>query len=252
MNIFQIQATNGSTDDSPVIVALDVPTEEEALQWVARLTPELCQLKIGNELFTATGRKFVESLVLRGFRVFLDLKYHDIPNTVSRACRVAGDMGVWMVNVHIDGGREMLEAAANALASFSHRPLLVGVTVLTSLDLSDLLSPQAGFSLERWVMQKASLAKSSGLDGVVCSAQEVKLIKEQLGYNFLTITPGIRVGTLTQDDQKRTLTPEEALSTGTDYLVMGRPIRQTRDPVTLLRELNQKARTIRSQIVEPK
>ena len=228
-----------STARTPVIVALDFANEHETLAFVRRLSPELCQLKIGKELFTATGRSLVEKLIQQGFKLFLDLKYHDIPNTVAQACKVAADMGVWLVDMHAAGGRRMMEAAADAVANDRHRPQLIGVTVLTSMEQGDLR--ELGFTQtpEELVLAWAVLAKDSGLDGVVCSAHEAQALRQSLGNEFLLVTPGIRLDVAgNNDDQRRIMTPQQALAAGSSYLVMGRPITQAADPVAVLQQIN--------------
>lgn len=228
-----------STQRTPVIVALDFANEHDTLQFVRQLSPDLCQLKIGKELFTATGRQLVEKLVHQGFKLFLDLKYHDIPNTVAQACKVAADMGVWLVDMHALGGRRMMEAAANAVANQSHRPYLIGVTVLTSMEQTDLAELGYTQSPEQLVSQWAALAQQSGLDGVVCSAHEAALLCQQRGDDFLLVTPGIRLDVAgNSDDQRRIMTPQQALSAGASYLVIGRPIVQAANPAAVLREIN--------------
>ncbi|MDK4541705.1 orotidine-5'-phosphate decarboxylase [Kingella kingae] len=228
-----------STQRTPVIVALDFANEHDTLQFVRQLSPDLCQLKIGKELFTATGRQLVEKLVHQGFKLFLDLKYHDIPNTVAQACKVAADMGVWLVGMHALGGRRMMEAAANAVANQLHRPYLIGVTVLTSMEQTDLAELGYTQSPEQLVSQWAALAQQSGLDGVVCSAHEAALLRQQRGDDFLLVTPGIRLDVAgNSDDQRRIMTPQQALSAGASYLVMGRPIVQAANPAAVLREIN--------------
>lgn len=228
-----------STARTPVIVALDFANEHDTLAFVRRLSPELCQLKIGKELFTATGRSLVEKLIQQGFKLFLDLKYHDIPNTVAQACKVAADMGVWLVDMHSSGGRRMMEAAADAVANYHHRPQLIGVTVLTSMEQGDLR--ELGFTQtpEELVLAWAALAKDSGLDGVVCSAHEAQALRQSLGNEFLMVTPGIRLDVAgNNDDQRRIMTPQQALAAGSSYLVMGRPITQAADPVAVLQQIN--------------
>lgn len=228
-----------SSERTPVIVALDFANEMDTLNFVRRLDPSLCQLKIGKELFTATGRSLVEKLVNQGFKLFLDLKYHDIPNTVAQACKVAAQMGVWIVDMHVSGGHRMMEAAVNAVANETHRPNLIGVTVLTSMEESDLREIGLTQSPQELVLQWAKLAQSSGLDGVVCSAQEASILRQNFGQNFLLVTPGIRLDTANnQDDQRRIMTPKQALEAGSSYLVMGRPIVQAADPIAVLREIN--------------
>ena len=228
-----------ATTPTPVIVALDFDNAEATLQFVRQLDPTQCQVKIGKELFTATGRTLAESLVNQGFKLFLDLKYHDIPNTVASACKVAADMGVWMVDMHASGGRRMMEAAAEAVAGFSQKPLLIGVTVLTSMEQSDLAEIGWNAPVEELVLRWATLAQSSGLDGVVCSAHEAAPLRAALGEEFVLVTPGIRLDVAgNQDDQRRIMTPAQALAAGSSYLVMGRPITQAADPVAVLREVN--------------
>lgn len=224
---------------TPVIVALDFADEQQTLTFVRKLDPALCQLKVGKELFTACGPKLVESLVHQGFKVFLDLKYHDIPNTVAQACKAAADMGVWLVDMHASGGRRMMEAATEAVAHYQAKPLLIGVTVLTSMSEEDVREIGFSQSPQQLVRQLAKLTQQSGLDGVVCSAQESALLRADLGQDFLLVTPGIRLDTAAnQDDQRRIMTPEQALTDGSSYLVMGRPITQAADPVAVLREIN--------------
>ena len=228
-----------STQPTPVIVALDFANEADTLAFVRRLSPELCQLKIGKELFTATGRALAEKLIHQGFKLFLDLKYHDIPNTVASACKVAAEMGVWLVDMHAAGGRRMMEAAAEAVANYAHRPQLIGVTVLTSMTAEDLREIGFNQQPETLVLQWAKLAQASGLDGVVCSAQEARLLRQHLGNEFLLVTPGIRLDTVNnRDDQRRIMTPLDALNAGASYLVMGRPITQADDPAAVLRGIN--------------
>ncbi|TCP10831.1 orotidine-5'-phosphate decarboxylase [Crenobacter luteus] len=223
---------------SPVIVALDFPGEAAALDFVARLDPAACRVKVGKELFTASGRSLIEKLVARGFEVFLDLKFHDIPNTVAHACKIAAELGVWLVDVHASGGRRMMSAAREALEGYSHRPLLIGVTVLTSMDASDLAEIGIAVPPEEQVLRLATLARDSGLDGVVCSAQEASMLKPALGADFKLVTPGIRLAGSPGDDQRRVMTPVAALQGGADYLVIGRPITQSADPLATLAAIN--------------
>ncbi|CUA81412.1 orotidine-5'-phosphate decarboxylase [Gulbenkiania indica] len=224
---------------SPVIVALDFAQAQDALAFAARLDPAACRVKVGKELFTASGRSLVEALVSRGFQVFLDLKFHDIPNTVAQACRMAAEAGVWMVNVHASGGRRMMEAAREALAPLSQRPLLIAVTVLTSMEAQDLADIGISDTPEAQVLRLARLAQSSGLDGVVCSAREASLLKQALGCGFALVTPGIRLADSVADDQRRVMTPVAALEAGADYLVIGRPITRAPDPLATLQTINQ-------------
>lgn len=225
------------THDPRVIVALDYPNAEAALAFADRIDASLCRLKVGKELFTSAGPQLVEKLVGRGFDVFLDLKFHDIPNTVAQACKAAAQLGVWMVNVHTLGGRRMMETTREALDALPQRPLLIGVTVLTSMneaDLAEIGLPAPAIQVERL----ARLAKTSGLDGVVCSAQESALLKAACGKDFKLVTPGIRPASASLDDQNRVMTPEAAMAAGSDYLVIGRPITQSTDPVATLRAIN--------------
>lgn len=225
------------TQDPRVIVALDYSSAEAALAFAGRVDPSLCRLKVGKELFTSAGPQLVEKLVASGFDVFLDLKFHDIPNTVAQACKAAAQLGVWMVNVHTLGGRRMMETTREALEVLSHRPLLIGVTVLTSMsemDLAEIGLPAPAIQVERL----ARLAKASGLDGVVCSAQESALLKAACGQDFKLVTPGIRPASASLDDQNRVMTPEAAMAAGSDYLVIGRPITQSADPVVTLQAIN--------------
>lgn len=238
MNPLIIDTQNMTNHLSPVIVALDFADEKQTLQFVRQLSPELCQIKIGKELFTATGRHLVEQLVNQGFKVFLDLKYHDIPNTVASACKIAAQMGVWMVDMHASGGQRMMEAAAEAVSQFQQRPYLIGVTVLTSMTQTDLAQTGVDRSIDEQVMHLARLSQQSGLDGVVCSAQEAVILRDQLVKEFLLVTPGIRLNSKSEDDQRRIMTPKDALAAGSSYLVMGRPITRSADPVLLLQQIN--------------
>lgn len=226
-----------ASNNPRVIVALDYETEKDALDFVSRLDSSLCRLKVGKELFTSTGRSFVEKLVEKGFDVFLDMKFHDIPNTVAGAVKAAARMGVWMVNVHASGSREMMVAAREAVDAFKNPPLLIAVTVLTSMDDEDLKLVGVECPVEEQVLRLAKLTENSGLDGVVCSAREVQLLKGNLGKDFVYVTPGIRLADSKSDDQKRVVTPKKALADGSTYLVMGRPIRQAEDPNALLRDI---------------
>ena len=220
---------------SKIIVALDFPSEIEAMTLVNRLTdPTRCILKVGKELFTRTGPQFVEKLQKLGFRVFLDLKYHDIPNTVAGACRAAADLGVWMMNIHCLGGKKMMETAANALAGYDNPPKLIGVTILTSMGEDDLKGIGLPLDPQGNVLRLANLAKDCNLDGVVCSPKEVKALRETLGENFNLVTPGIRPTWSTKDDQTRITTPAQAIELGSNYLVIGRPITGADDPMKAL------------------
>ena len=224
--------------ESKVIVALDYNDENKALEFVDKVSADLCRLKVGNELFTTAGPKFVAKLVDKGFKVFLDLKYHDIPNTVSRACEAAADLGVWLVDIHTSGGPVMMSAAAEALSKYRERPYLIGVTVLTSMDSAQLSSIGVAAEPKEQVIRLAKLAKESGLDGVVSSAQEVTLIKSNVPAPFICVTPGIRPAGSSVGDQKRIMTPAQAVAAGSDYLVIGRPITQAEEPVKALIDIN--------------
>ena len=222
-----------------IIVALDYPTLAEALAFAARVTPEQCRLKVGFELFTSAGPAVVEALRMRGFDVFLDLKYHDIPNTVANACAAAARLGVWMVNVHTLGGRDMLRAARAAIDSGAQRPLLIGVTLLTSHSAQDLAAIGLPPDPAAQVTRLAGLAKEAGLDGVVCSAREAAALRNAHGANFCLVTPGIRPAGTADGDQQRAMTPEDAVRAGAHYLVIGRPITQAVDPLAMLNAINQ-------------
>lgn len=220
--------------DPRVIVALDYAEGKAALALADRLDPRQCRLKVGKELFTAEGPALVRTLVERGFGVFLDLKFHDIPHTVAAACRSAAGLGVWMLNVHASGGRAMLEAARDAVGGHPGRPKLIAVTLLTSMTDREVTEVGLAGSAMDAVRRLALLAKSAGLDGVVCSGQEAALVRSACGSDFCLVTPGIRPSSAGADDQKRVMTPRDALAAGSDYLVIGRPITQAADPVAAL------------------
>ena len=222
----------------PIIVALDFDNAPAALNLSERLDPGLCRVKIGNELFTRAGPALVEQLQGRGFEVFLDLKFHDIPNTVAAAARAAADLGVWMFNVHAGGGSRMMHAAREALEQGSHRPLLIGVTVLTSMSEEDLHELGHGESSEERVLQLARLSADCGLDGVVCSAREAALLRARCGPEFALVTPGIRLAGDAAGDQRRVVTPVDAMAGGSDYLVIGRSITRADDPVATLQRIH--------------
>lgn len=222
------------TSGLQIIVALDFADRERVRALVSQLDPTRCRLKVGKELFTHAGPGMVSELRARGFEIFLDLKFHDIPNTVARACQAAADLGVWMVNVHASGGRKMLEAARDALSRAQRPPLLIAVTVLTSLDAGDIREIGWQGSVEDQVVRLAGLAHSSGLDGVVCSPLEVALLRARFGSDFQLVTPGIRPVGVGLNDQSRTLTPRQALDAGANYLVIGRPITGAVDPLAAL------------------
>lgn len=222
----------------PIIVALDYPDAASARAVVERLDPALCRLKVGKELFVAAGPVFVEELVAAGYGVFLDLKFHDIPNTVAQACKAAARLGVWMVNVHASGGPRMLAAAREALEGQAERPLLIAVTVLTSMGPAELEAIGIDASPEAQVLRLARLTRDAGLDGVVCSALEAPALRRELGPAFRLVTPGIRPAGSAVGDQTRILTPSQALAAGSDYLVIGRPITQAADPVAALKQIS--------------
>ncbi|EIZ1174479.1 TPA: orotidine-5'-phosphate decarboxylase [Vibrio parahaemolyticus] len=225
--------------DQKVIVALDYDNQADALAFVDRIDPASCRLKVGKEMFTLFGPDFVRELHKRGFSVFLDLKFHDIPNTCSKAVRAAAELGVWMVNVHASGGERMMTASSEILEPYGKdRPLLIGVTVLTSMEQSDLAGIGLNVEPQEQVIRLATLTKNSGLDGVVCSAQESSLLKNELGKEFKLITPGIRPAGSDQGDQRRIMTPVDAIQAGSDYLVIGRPITQATDPAAVLKSIN--------------
>lgn len=224
-------------NDPKIIVALDFPHATPALALAQRLQPGACRLKVGKELFTVAGPLLIEQLQRLGFEVFLDLKYHDIPNTTAQACKAAAALGVWMVNVHALGGRRMLEAARAAVASFAQRPKLIAVTVLTSMAEADLHDIGISVTPAELVVRLARLARDSGLDGVVCSAQEAPVLRAECGEDFCLVTPGIRPARTPADDQVRIMTPRAALEAGASYLVIGRPITQAVDPLEALQAL---------------
>ena len=225
-------------NDPKIIVALDFPSQNPALALADQLDPAKCRLKVGKELFTRSGPDLVKALQSRGFDIFLDLKFHDIPNTTSAAVAAAAELGVWMVNVHASGGEKMMVACRERLDAFGNdRPLLIAVTVLTSMSDEDLAGIGITGSAEAHVSRLATLTKNSGLDGVVCSAQEAPRLKAEQGSDFQLITPGIRPLTADKGDQQRIMTPTDALKAGSDYLVIGRPITQAPDPLAALKAI---------------
>jgi orotidine-5'-phosphate decarboxylase len=226
-------------DNKRIVVALDFADAPAALAMAARLEPSLCRVKVGKELFVSAGPSVVDALQGRGFEVFLDLKFHDIPNTVAGACRAAARLGVWMLNVHASGGRAMMRAAREAVESAARRPLVIGVTVLTSLSEGELPSIGFGGSVNDNVERLARLASASGMDGVVCSAWEGARLRAALGPRFALVTPGIRLPDSAKEDQARVLTPVEAVREGAHFLVIGRPITQAKDPAATLRSIHQ-------------
>ena len=223
--------------DPKIIVALDYSAAAPALTLADRLQPSLCRLKVGKELFTATGPVLLDQLMQRGFEIFLDLKFHDIPNTAAQACKAAASLGVWMVNVHALGGRKMLEAAHDAIASSVRPPKLVAVTLLTSMAHEDLADIGINATPAEMVLRLARIARDSGLDGVVCSAQEAALLRKHFESEFCLVTPGIRPERASLNDQSRVMTPQAALQAGSNYLVIGRPITQAADPLQALRDI---------------
>ena len=223
---------------SKLIIALDYPTAEQALSFVKDLSPEFCKLKVGFELFVATGPDFVKNLVDQGFDVFLDLKFHDIPNTVASACKSAANLGVWMMNVHASGGDKMMRAAKQVLLDIDSPAKLIAVTVLTSMDKAQLESSNVILSPQDQVKSLAQLTKESSLDGVVCSAQEAKMLRSQLGNDFLLVTPGIRPKGAEVGDQSRVMTPADAKVAGVSYIVVGRPITQSETPLKVIDSIN--------------
>ena len=201
-----------------------------------KLDPNICRLKVGNQLFTSSGPKIVKTLHDKGFEIFLDLKFHDIPNTVYESVRSAANLGVWMINVHASGGSKMLDASKKALEGFDKPPLLIGVTILTSI--SEEILTEIGFkNLDKQVMRLTKLAQRSGLDGVVCAASDASKVKQTCGESFLTVTPGIRPKDADLNDQSRTSTPKEAIANGSDFLVIGRPITGSEDPTNALENI---------------
>jgi len=226
-----------------VIVALDFPDMMSAFALAARLDPSACAVKVGKELFTVAEAGLVRELVRRGFRVFLDLKFHDIPNTVAQACVAATRLGVWMIDVHASGGEAMMKAAREAVAAAAKdegkpRPLLVAVTVLTSLTAEDLAATGVTGTPEAQVLRLARLAQANGLDGAVCSAQEAAALRAACGQEFKLVTPGIRPAGSAAHDQARVMTPHAAIAAGADYLVIGRAITAAADPLRALKEIN--------------
>ena len=224
---------------SKIIVALDYEKEAEALALVDQIDPSLCRLKVGKEMFTTLGINFVKQLYQRNFDVFLDLKYHDIPNTVARAVRSAADLGVWMVDLHASGGLRMMEEAKRILEPYGKdAPLLIAVTVLTSMEDLDLLQIGINASPMEQVLRLAHLTQRAGLDGVVCSPQEVEILRNACGEDFKLVTPGIRPIGADFGDQRRVMTPTAAIRAGSDYLVIGRPITKADNPAEVLRSIN--------------
>jgi orotidine-5'-phosphate decarboxylase len=226
------------TTSSPIIVPMDYPDMTSVEAMADQLDPSLCRLKVGKELFTQCGPDAVRLLQRKGYEIFLDLKFHDIPNTVAGAVKAAADLGVWMVNVHASGGVRMMEAARDALANYQSAPKLIAVTVLTSLEAQDLRDIGVNDEPIKQVERLARLTKDCGLDGVVCSAQEAPLLRSTLGADFLLVTPGIRPVDSERSDQRRVATPSSAMALGSSYLVIGRPITQHKRPLEMLNTIN--------------
>ena len=218
-----------------IIIPLDMEYTS-AVSIADKLDPKICRLKVGNQLFTSSGPKILKTLHDKGFEIFLDLKFHDIPNTVYESVRSAANLGVWMINVHASGGSKMLDASKKALEGFDKPPLLIGVTILTSI--SQEILTEIGFNnLDKQVMRLTKLAQRSGLDGVVCAASDASKVKQTCGESFLTVTPGIRPKDADLNDQSRTSTPKEAIANGSDFLVIGRPITGSEDPTNALENI---------------
>lgn len=226
-------------NDSKIIVALDYANAKDALALVDQLDAHLCKLKVGKELFTAAGPALVEKLVAKDFKVFLDLKFHDIPNTVAKACKAASDLGVWMLNVHASGGSAMMHAALEGVNQSNENPYLIAVTVLTSMNQATLSEVGIQVPMEEQVLRLAKLTQSARLHGVVCSAQEATLLRQHVDKDFLLVTPGIRPANASKDDQSRIVTPQDALQQGASYLVIGRPITQAEQPAAALQTILQ-------------
>lgn len=239
-------------NDPRIIVALDFPDATAAWTLIEQLEPHRCRLKIGKEMFTRLGPAFVEQVAGRGFEIFLDLKYHDIPNTVAAACEAAADLGVWMVNLHASGGRRMMETAMSRLMQRSERPLLIAVTILTSLGEQELHEIGFAGTPEENVRRLATLTRDSGLDGVVCSPQEAASLRASLGGEFLLVTPGVRPASASLDDQARVMTPGDAVRAGASYLVVGRPITGAADPVAALRAIEQEVAGAAPPLAHPR
>mgnify|MGYP001818196976 CR=1 FL=1 len=231
------------TNDAKIVVALDFSNAKDALSLVDQLEPTMCKLKVGKELFTSAGPQLVEKLIDKDFKVFLDLKFHDIPNTVSKACEAASNLGVWMLNVHASGGSAMMQAALEGVNRSMYSPYLIAVTVLTSMNQENLTELGIHNSIEEQVLKLAALTQQAGLHGVVCSAMEAQQLRKVMPNDFLLVTPGIRPATASLDDQSRVLTPSKALSMGANYLVVGRPITQATSPIEALHLINKEIQT---------
>ncbi len=230
-----------------IIIALDYAEPQAALEMVTQLDPKRCRLKVGKELFTRGGPQLLAQLRDKGYDIFLDLKFHDIPNTVAGACAAAADLGVWMVNVHALGGGKMMEAARNAVAKAAHQPLLIAVTILTSMGEQDLREIGLAGSPAENVSRLAALAHQAGMDGVVCSPQEVALLRGSIDKAFQLVTPGIRPTWAAKGDQTRITTPADALRLGADYLVIGRPITAAAEPLEALQQIEAEIASLASE-----
>jgi orotidine-5'-phosphate decarboxylase len=226
-----------NAQDAKIVIALDFADAKPALEFVQQIDPKLCRVKVGKELFTAAGPQLIEQLVKRDFSVFLDLKFHDIPNTVAKACEAASRLGLWMLNVHASGGLAMMQAAREGVNKSGHDPLLIAVTVLTSMAEAELAEVGVQGTLLDHVKRLALLTQQAGLDGVVCSAQEASMLRAACGPDFCLVTPGIRPADAAKDDQTRIVTPTQALSLGASYLVIGRPITQAANPLQALEQI---------------
>jgi len=227
-------------NNKPIVVALDFDDKNAALQLIDQLDPQMCRLKVGKEMFTLFGPELVRDIHSRDFDLFLDLKFHDIPNTVAKAVTAAAELGVWMTNIHATGGLAMMQAAKMALTPYGKdAPLLIAVTVLTSMSDEDLKLIGIDVPAFEHVQRLARLTKQAGLDGVVCSAHEAQLLKSSLGEDFKLVTPGIRPVGADKGDQHRIMTPPQAIEAGSDYLVIGRPITKADDPLAALTAIHQ-------------
>ncbi len=235
---------NIQSHDPKIVVALDYAQAQDAMRLVNQLDPTICKLKVGKELFTAAGPQLVEQLVSKDFKVFLDLKFHDIPNTVAKACEAASNLGVWMLNVHASGGSSMMEAALEGVNRSRYQPYLIAVTVLTSMSQANLNELGIQNSVEEQVLKLAALTQRAGLHGVVCSAMEAQMLRKEMSDDFLLVTPGIRPASASLDDQTRVMTPSKALNMGASYLVIGRPITQAHDPLAALQAINKEIQTL--------
>lgn len=224
---------------SQLIIALDFPTSYQALEFVKPLSPKQCKLKVGLELFVSAGPDFIKQLTDQGFDIFLDLKFHDIPNTVGSVCSAAAKLGVWMMNVHASGGTTMMKTAKAAIDDQNSSTKLIAVTVLTSMNNQELASMNIKQSASEQVSTLASLTKGAGLDGIVCSAQEAEMLRKDYGKEFLLVTPGIRPAGSATNDQSRIMTPGKAIQAGSSYIVVGRPITQSDNPIGVIEHINQ-------------